>query len=496
MAKSTKYLGQVILMLVFASLILISAHFIYSNYNSSLKFAELDALMKLQCISQTVALQIDGDQHQQMMLRNKQKDAITSNQQDSAYYEIHSWLKACHKTNMLKSDLYTLVLNQETRKICFGVTSGENPYFRHRYEHFPGQLLEKFQTGSVVPMYKDENGVWLSSFTPIKNSNGNVVAVVQVDEKFDSFIGKVRRRLWGDIAISLFILLIVSGLLYYFLRKILANDRAIKMSLERSKQLVETKNIAITDSIRYAKRIQDAMLPSKDSIKSTIGDVLIFFKPKDIVSGDFYWFAETESKYIIVAADCTGHGVPGAFMSLIGNTALNQIVKQFKIDQPAEILDNLDAKVKNALKQESEPNTKMHDGMDIAVCTLSKDKKELEYAGAYRPLVYIRNNEICEIKGDKFPIGGTQIKTKNKVFTNNNLLVKPNDAFYIFSDGYPDQFCESTGKKIMTKNFKQYLLEIHHLDLSKQEQMLKERFQELKGNHRQMDDVLVIGFKI
>ncbi|MCK4465200.1 MAG: SpoIIE family protein phosphatase, partial [Bacteroidales bacterium] len=259
--------------------------------------------------------------------------------------------------------------------------------------------------------------------------------------------------------------------------------------VQKSKEL-EEKNKDITDSIRYAKRIQNAILPPENSFAETF----ILFKPKDIVSGDFYWFAVTETKQFIAAVDCTGHGVPGAFMSIIGHNSLNKIIKEYEFEEPAAILDQLNDEVSNTLQQQSEED-EVQDGMDIALIAYNFNTRELEYAGAYNPLYLIRDGELTEIKGDRFAIGRSSIKVHRK-FTNHKLQLKPNDITYIFSDGYVDQFGGVDGKKLKSRALKEILLSIQHLDMQEQKGYLDEKIEEWRGNLPQIDDILFIGSRV
>jgi ligand-binding sensor domain-containing protein/serine phosphatase RsbU (regulator of sigma subunit) len=270
----------------------------------------------------------------------------------------------------------------------------------------------------------------------------------------------------------------------------------INKEITAQKSIIETKNRDITDSIRYAKNIQEAILPQLDVISQEFPNSFILYMPKDIVSGDFYWFAKRKNKRFLATADCTGHGVPGAFMSIIGNTLLNEIVSDKEILEPGEILNELHAGIKNALKQ-SNAEGERRDGMDIALCALEGDSNILEFAGANRPLWIFRggNKDRMEvIKPNKFPIGGLEMEDKRQ-FTNNKITLGQGDVMYLSSDGYADQFGGSSGKKMMVKNFQKLLTEILHLPLSEQKEILRKHFITWKGEQEQVDDVLVIGFR-
>jgi serine phosphatase RsbU (regulator of sigma subunit) len=254
---------------------------------------------------------------------------------------------------------------------------------------------------------------------------------------------------------------------------------------------IEKKNKDITDSIKYAKRIQTAVLPPDVPFE----DTFIFFRPKDIVSGDFYWLEKIHNKEMIAAVDCTGHGVPGAFLSILGHSMLTKIVREYGILEPAKILDQLDLEIINALHQKNvEGERIVNDGMDLALISYNHDTNILEYAGGYNPLILIRNGEIEEIKADRFPIGMTSAH-ETKKFTNNEIKVQKGDAFYIFSDGYADQFGGEEGKKFRKKNLKDLLLSIQDLPMKEQGEKLEQHILEWMRGYEQIDDMVFIGIR-
>lgn len=278
------------------------------------------------------------------------------------------------------------------------------------------------------------------------------------------------------------------GLLVLVLLVVLYNRYQLK---QRANRELEEKRREIQDSINYAKQIQRAILPKPEEILATL-QCFGLYKPRDIVSGDFYWFARVDEKVLIAAADCTGHGVPGAFMSMIGIDKLNQAI-QDKVIQPAQILSSLNKGIRQALRQ-GEQDSKSRDGMDIALCSFDFAAGVVEYAGANRPLYLVRKGELTEVKPTKAAIGGW---TEDALqFENNRLQVQKGDTIYIFTDGYADQMGGAKGKKIMTKKFREILLSIQHLGMEDQEKELDRIFNEWRGNHEQVDDVLVIGIRV
>jgi serine phosphatase RsbU (regulator of sigma subunit)/PAS domain-containing protein len=259
----------------------------------------------------------------------------------------------------------------------------------------------------------------------------------------------------------------------------------------KAQHKIEEQKKSITDSIQYAKRIQNAILPNHKIMDKYFADHFIYFKPRDIVSGDFYWMTEKNNKLVLVAADSTGHGVPGAFMSMLGISFLNEIVNKHSSLKASTILKELRKLVKSTLAQSGKSTS---DGMDIALVVVDKEKMQINYAGAYNPLYIVRNKELLITKADRMPIGS--YVTDDKSFTNHEIDIKKGDSLFIFSDGYADQFGGKTNTKFSTKELKKLLTEISDLNAQEQLDILDQKFLEWKGNYKQIDDVLIIGAKI
>lgn len=264
--------------------------------------------------------------------------------------------------------------------------------------------------------------------------------------------------------------------------------------ISEQNKIISEKNKDITDSINYAKRIQEALLPREEVKRLTPENFFVLYKPRDIVSGDFYWFEEQNGILIFCVADCTGHGVPGALMSMIGATNLRQILDEAISFNAADILSRLDKRIIESLKQQSELNP-TKDGMDTAICLIDTKKNTAVFAGALRPLVLIRENEIISYSSSSYSIGGYNPDIK-KEFTNHEIELKKGDTIYMFSDGYADQFGGPKNKKLMIKKFKNSLSDISNFPMAKQKEYLHQLFEDWRGNNEQVDDVLVMGIKI
>ncbi len=304
----------------------------------------------------------------------------------------------------------------------------------------------------------------------------------------DSVIKRQKLTIIGAVIGAILILLVALLLLRMFKEKQKANQ-----ILEEKNELITQQKKEITDSIRYASRIQRAILPSDEILLKTLPEHFVLYLPRDIVSGDFFWLSKSGEKIVIVAADCTGHGVPGAFMSMLGVSFLYEIVNKEGIMQPASILNFLREHVKHTLSQTGKRD-EAKDGMDISLCVFDPNGMKLEWAGAYNPLYLIRKGELIEYKADKMPIA---IHMNDHLpFTNHEIAIEKGDTFYISSDGYADQFGGEDGRKFMSKKYKEMLLQIWDKPMDEQKELLNKAHLDWKGSHEQVDDILVMGVRV
>ena len=273
--------------------------------------------------------------------------------------------------------------------------------------------------------------------------------------------------------------------------------------LKKQNMLIESANKKIMDSIRYAQRIQDAIIPSEEEMADAFTEHFILFQPRDVVSGDFYWTWKKNGVSQFAVVDCTGHGVPGAIMSVVGFAMLEQTTKVKQIDEPAKILTEMNVGIVDWLKQnegnvlhETGKMWKSRDGMDMSMISLDKENRKIVFSGAKNSLFYTENGQIKEIKGDRFSIGGTLLKQKQKTFTDKYLSLQKNDMVYLTTDGFLDQFGGVDSKKFSKKRFIELLGKIQHLPLEEQQKKLQESFIHWQGLQRQIDDMLVVGIRM
>jgi len=277
----------------------------------------------------------------------------------------------------------------------------------------------------------------------------------------------------------------------YRAHRLLKEKDAALSEVARHREELEYFNKNITDSLLYAKKIQEALIPSEEFFRRHFSDSFIFFQPRDIVSGDFYYVCEKNNRTYVVVADCTGHGVPGALMSMIGLRMIDAIIEKDN-PSPVVVLDNLNAEIEAAFHREDGFSQSIKDGMDIAICMIDKHARQVEFAGSFLPLYFVRDGKLNEIRGDKIIIGR---RIDGQSFTNHNTSLEEGDIFYMLSDGYSDQFGGLDNKKFMNRRLRYLLLTIHRYSHSDQRDILSENISAWMGTNRQIDDMLVIGFR-
>ncbi len=488
-----------ILVTVYLALLILSGYFITASYISHIKTAEKVELQRLYSISQTLSAQMDGNALEMILDSFPNKDDITDPAQDMYYNEQREILIRASKLNKLPTPLYTLS-RDSSGNYFLGISSSDPLFYRHPYDTHPKELDENYETGGVIPRFEDAHGTWLSAVSPITNAEGRVIGVVEVDLPFDDFFAVAQGKLWRNILFTLAVFIVVGVLLYFQIRGLLRQDEQSKKKLEAYNQTIgrintelQQKNKDITDSIDYASRIQKSIIPSPEQLTNHFKAGFVIYKPKDIVSGDFYWFHQVDEKNCFVAVvDCTGHGVPGAFMSLIGHTLLDEIVIERGIKSPAQILNQLNKMIISLLKK---GGSNVNDGMDMALCCFNGDEKKLTFAGAFNPLVMVREQKCRTYKPNRFPIGGVHYDAQRS-FDEQIIEIQPGDRFYMFSDGYVDQFGGEKDKKFMMKRLYPLLEGMNGTPMNKQKEVLEAEFLAWKKGNEQVDDVTFVGIEI
>jgi serine phosphatase RsbU (regulator of sigma subunit) len=371
------------------------------------------------------------------------------------------------------------------------VCGDEKSYLTQLDEFKPDVVISEH----ILPDYNS-----FKSFNAAKAKNPNVIfilvsntvceefAVELLKEGFDSYIIKNQLLRLPHVIEALWLQRFYKG----------ESEKLIEVNekLIGANKIIETKNNSLTQSIIFAKRIQTLTLPKLETILKDFSEAFVIYKPKDIVSGDFYWTKKKNNNFMAVVADCTGHGVSGALLSVIGSGFLNEIVENDEIEiYPTSILSVLDADLRKLLQQDS--NSGYHDGIDIAFVNVDKEGKKLYFSGCKRPLLMYRRKDkkIIEYKGEPYLVGGVDERI-TKTFPTQEISYRTGDVIYMFSDGVVDQFGGENNKKLMFNRFIDMLLSFKHLSLEYQGQLLEQKLNRWQGNNEQTDDILVMGIKL
>lgn len=433
--------------------------------------------------------------------------------------------------NLMDTDVFGIALFNEHNNCLEFRDAKENkqtlPFFSYSLEDKRRLAVHCFlnRREIVISNYLEEYVKYGASVPKVKAGN-ETKSIIYIPLSFnDKKIGVVTTQSFKTKAYTEYHLYMFRNIAVY--ASIALAHASTYKEIENKNLAIERQNRDMQESIQYAQRIQEAILPTKTEIKTELENSFIFFKPRDLVSGDFYWFANilpqkrrfiqgrsseeklvlnTKSmvlkdkmvsstiKNILAVVDCTGHGVPGAFMSMIGSDMLNNIVIEKGITEPSQILQELHMGVRSLLKQKDNMN---RDGMDVAIVSIDKKNKFIEFAGANRPLLYIQEGKVSTIKGEMLPIGGFQREIERNYRKHTIHLDKPT-TFYLFSDGYQDQFggLGNKKRKFMNKRFRNMLLDIQDKSMEAQKEFIATAFENWKGQYFQLDDVLVVGFKL
>ncbi len=320
----------------------------------------------------------------------------------------------------------------------------------------------------------------------------NKIEGLQIKTKLSEMEIKQNKKIISQQKKITFILILgisIVLLLAIFLLRLFIKKKKMNIQLRESQKEIELKNSHITKSIIYASKIQKALLPTENYFKDNFSDSFVIFKPRDIVSGDFYYIRKINDFIVFAAVDCTGHGVPGAFMSMLGASFLDNIIRKQAVTSSSQVLNLMRDEVKRALHQTGKKG-EQKDGMDIALCAYNTKTKELQYSGAHNSLVLIRNNELIEYKADRMPIG---IHRKEKSFTDNSVKIELGDKIYLYSDGFQDQMGGEENKKYKAKRFKQLLLDTSTYNMLEQKNLIEQEFEKWKADYKQIDDIVILG---
>ena len=477
----------------YGGMILLSAYLIGYNYHSQLKSAEETTLSKLQGVVSTLAQQVDRGEVARLYAQfpfTGDTAGLSSNGTYKMYCDLFERTKL---SNDLKTPIYTLTYDSLSKHFYAGIASNELDSYGWHYKSPPQQLGDIYHSGGQISRFEDDHGTWLSAVQPLTDNDGNVFAVIEADYPFDSFISEARAVLLSEMAVSILVILIIGGLTYPILDRILKEEELAKAALEDANQAITKKNAEIVSSLEYARTIQETMLPQAEEMSSFLSECMVFNKPRDIVSGDFYWFHQLDKDCALLAVvDCTGHGVPGALMSIMGHSYLNELVVENGLRSPAEILERLNDKIKLTFGEKGK-NKDGTDGMDVGICLIDKANGVIKFAGARRPLTIVGTNGVEHVKGTRRGIGEHYLSTQVP-FEETLLKIDEGVSYYLCTDGLQDQFGGPESKKLMRKRVQRWFVDLHCITKCNRSSKLEELLSDWKKDNPQIDDICVLGF--
>lgn len=474
----------------------LATYLIAHNYSYQLKQAEKSTLSTLYSIASTLAQQVDRNALQDVFLRFPLQGDTSGLHADPVWQMYCELFKEAAEINELKTPIYTLTFDSVSNAFIGGVASNGQQTYGWHYTSPPDELRSIYTKGGVIHPFEDEHGTWLSAVYPLLDPEGNPFAVVEVDYPFDSFILEARDEAIRNALVSTLVLLLVGVVTFPMLRQVLQAEERSKAALSEAKDRLQEANNEVKSSLEYARTIQVTMLPENHEMVSFFHHCFVFNRPRDIVSGDFYWFRQLDDERALIAvADCTGHGVPGALMSIMGHNFLNEIVIEQETISPCEILERLDHKIHGTFSDGSGVSSKGTDGMDVGVCLVNRTERTVTFSGARRLLTIVSDLGTQDHHGVKRGIGEHYL-AETVHFKNERINLPPNAVCYLYTDGMPDQFGGDDSKKLLRKRMVRWLNELQQTPDELKLDVLMARFAEWKGENPQVDDVCLIGFQV
>ena len=486
--EAPKTTSRKVLFMLYGTLIVLSVALIAWLHNGQLKSLKSQAFAHMGGVTGTLGTQLDGGRVARLLDRYDSRGMLMNTTQDAWYYVLHENLKKTAEANALDEPLYILAFDPNKNELQVVVTSGDRPMLRERFDRASApSVIDYLRTDRIDA----QQGVWgddVATFDAVRDSRGKVTGAVYTSSPLSSLVSVAKGRMWRNIAACAVAFVLIGLFLVRSVGRMVEREEAARDHWQQ-------RHEGITDSIAYAGKIQGALVPRSDRLREMFADHFVINRPKDVVSGDFHWYHRlSEDVCFVAAADCTGHGLPGAMMAAIGCSLLNELVTQHPHKDPAELLGLLSERMVHALNQSGQ-RMGAGDGMDVALCRIDRKQRELLFAGAFRPLYWMHDGQLTVINGDRQPVGGSQHGDHRK-FTVHRVAYHAGDRLYLFSDGYVDQFGGPERKKFMSDRFNKILASNQHLPMAEQAQALDRAFLDWKGDNEQVDDICVVGLAV
>ncbi len=472
---------------VHATLFLLCSVVILMVHVSERRSRLAQGLAQLRSITSTLSEQIAPGHITSLLERYDGRGMVIKNTQDAWYYVLHERLRKSALRNGLVQALEIVVHDSLKQELQVIVTSEEKPRFRYPWGGDQATLLARYgQPGHLLT--GPEQDQVLLAFDGISGPDGRLIGMVVARASAADLVMGSTAVLLRNISLAL----VIFGMAWFFMFRYVGGWLKVD---EEARERLKVRHDDMTDSIAYAGKIQRSLVPSALLYDEIFPDSFVIDRPKDVVSGDFHWVyrVDVDTCYV-AAADCTGHGLPGAMMATIGCSLLNEIVPQHAGKDPAEILDILHARMVATLNQKGKQRG-AGDGMDVALCRVDRRAGEILFAGAFRPLYWLHQGQLSVINGDRRPVGGGHQEMERR-FTTHRLAYLPGDRIYLFSDGYVDQFGGPERKRFMSARLHALIMEHKHLPLKQQARILDQAFLDWKGSGEQLDDVCLLGLAV
>lgn len=484
-----------ILVYFYLIIIALGVFFVVSNYYSQKEFIEKCTYAQLKPIAKMAASQVDVYRLKSLLEEYPNKDDIAFYDQNDNYLKLHYDLKHVYDLEEVKSPIYILVYDEKSDVFRYVVRSDRKVFYLHEYRNYPKLLKELMETkqGGTLPLYMSDKGEWLSAIEPILDNQGTLIGIVEVDENDKVYFDKLRRTFVREFIFIAIGIILIALIMLPMVKKILREEKKQLEEITHQRDTIEEFSNEVQASVRYASELQGAMLPDAIS-EEVFKNAVVVNQPRDIVSGDFRWYKETDKYCYVSVADCTGHGVPGAMLSMIGSTILNGYMSNSKDPTPAELLSELDKQFTSTIN--SNTTSGRPDGMDIAMMRMCKEHTEVLFAGALSDLHYLQDGEMHRIKGDRYPVGGGNFYRKEAGYVDHELDVHNASHFFLFSDGFQDQFGGEKGKKLGRKRWVEILKSACDVPHTRRATEIEKRIRQYQGEHLQVDDRLLVMWEM
>lgn len=478
---------KVMLLLYGASLLIGSVILVRSHRAKDLAERN-EAAARLGTVTGTLSTQIEGRHITRLLDRYDSRGMLVKNTQDAWYYVMHETLRKSAAASVLEMPLQVVAYDPAKRELQIVVTSADRPALREPYTGpAAAQIRRRLMNGVVSPLRSTGLDALLSG-DAVRDHRGRVVGALVATAPLAPLRAASRNRLLREIGMAILLYAAIGILLFRRVGQWVRGE-------EDARATLQVRHEDVTDSIAYAGKIQAALIPPPERFREQFNDFFVLNRPRDVVSGDFHWYHRiSDHECLVATADCTGHGLPGAMMAAIGCSVLNDLARDLEKQDPAEILAELNKRMVATLNQEGR-RTGAGDGMDIALCRVDRKKREILFAGAFRPLYWMHDGQLTVINGDRKPVGGSQ-HGADRTFSVHRIAYHDGDRIYLFSDGYVDQFGGPDKRKFMAARFNELLLTNHRMPMAMQAEALDRAFDDWKGTQPQVDDVCVLGIAV